>query len=1024
MPGCSAASSVSSASVVCFTARAQHNSCFRRNLAADSYHVVLLRVRLGLRDSALWLLAFLAACTSLLSFNCVSAGAQTISLIGVGKQPASVAVNPVTGKVYVTNYGVSVNNEGGFCLDPGTVTVIDGATKTTTTVTVGLCPTTIAVNPVTNKVYVVNSQDFDLNQGSVTEIDGVTNATATIVVGDTPESIAVNPITNKIYVTNELGASVTVIDGATHATTTLTVGEAPQAVAVDPVTNTIIVACPGYPLDVGYGAVTLIDGATNETRIVITADMGYGAPQLVAVDTVTQRVYLPYNAVSKNGLLVMDEQGNVIQAVPIPDGAVESIAVNPVTNRIYLTANLSPQPALEVFDGEDLDQAPAQISMSGIPSSVTVDQVANKIYATAKYSSDITMVDGNTNVATHLAVPGFPVSVFGATVNTAASTAYFVNSTTVKNHHIATVGFGITSKSIPAGSAPEAIDLNPQTNTIFVANAASNNVTVINGANDTTTSVGTDLNPIAIAANPATNKVYVANAVGNDVTVIDAGNDNATLNVSTGSSPAGIAVNPLTNKVYVANFGNFPNKGNVTVLYASNNNATKTLSPNAYFSTVAVNPATNKIYAGYCNQVFPASSQCSVEVIDGKTDSVIATVAASDGLSLIAVNPVTNKVYIAVNDVMVLDGASNMPIATVSTGDDPHAIVVNTVTNKIYTADFSGSDVTIIDGYTNLTTTVATGQSTCPNGLAVGPTNRIYVADNCANSILLIDGTDNTIKSVAGGSQPFSVAVNPVTGVPYVTNQGGGNVTAIAPEPVQDIPLSTTISPLPNNQTSSPTPMFKFTANSTFSPVAPPPNAVYFQVDTQSRIWSLATATGNGGFTGTVSTLVPGLHTLYAFATNGQESTFSNQGLFASSTSSAVIGNIAGYAFYVTSSGEPTASPYPAMTLSPSHIDYGIVARDQKASRRLLLTNLSSAVLTNIRISLASGTEADNGDFSLDNDCPRSLAPGKHCIVLISLKPEEAGVATASIRVSYGGGTGSPQLVSVMSTIATKRHRR
>jgi YVTN family beta-propeller protein len=39
----------------------------------------------------------------------------------------------------------------------GTVTVIDGATNATATVTVGNIPTVVAVNPVTNQIYVANT---------------------------------------------------------------------------------------------------------------------------------------------------------------------------------------------------------------------------------------------------------------------------------------------------------------------------------------------------------------------------------------------------------------------------------------------------------------------------------------------------------------------------------------------------------------------------------------------------------------------------------------------------------------------------------------------------------------------------------------------------------------------------------------------------------------------------------------------------------------------------------------------------
>src|SRR6266851_7931944 len=60
---------------------------------------------------------------------------------------------------------------------------------------------------------------------------------ATVGAGNDPTTVAVNPVTNKIYVANFNSANVTVIDGATNATTTVGAGTNPVAAAVNPVTN-------------------------------------------------------------------------------------------------------------------------------------------------------------------------------------------------------------------------------------------------------------------------------------------------------------------------------------------------------------------------------------------------------------------------------------------------------------------------------------------------------------------------------------------------------------------------------------------------------------------------------------------------------------------------------------------------------------------------------------------------------------------------------------------------------------------
>ncbi len=76
--------------------------------------------------------------------------------------------------------------------------------------------------------------------------------------------------------------------------------------------------------------------------------------------------------------------------------------------------------------------------------------------------------------------------------------------------------------TLPAGTNPYAVAVNPVTNQIYVANNGGGSVTVMNGTTASvvaTIPVGTG--PKAVAINPVTNQVYVANAGSGSVTVID-----------------------------------------------------------------------------------------------------------------------------------------------------------------------------------------------------------------------------------------------------------------------------------------------------------------------------------------------------------------------------------------------------------------------------------------------------------------------------------------------------------------------
>ena len=355
-----------------------------------------------------------------------------VGTLPVGASPDAVAVNSVTDKIYVTNQCGNDPN----CKSAGTVTVIDGATNNTMTVSVGYQPRSIAVNSVTNKIYLTNQCGNDptcKSPGTVTVIDGATNNTTTVSVGYGPQGaagsqgVAVNSVTNQIYVVNACGSdpscaggTVTVIDGVTNNTTSVNVGNSPDAVALDSVTNKI------YVVDFGSASVTVIDGATNNT---LTVSVGF-APYSVAVDSVTNKVYVV-------NLCGSDPLCHHVGTVTVIDGATNKTtsvnvglqpsfaAVDPVTNQIYV-ANTGASyggDTVTVIDGTTLSTDTVIVGTG--PWAVAVNSATNQIYVTDKGSADLTTIDGATNSTGNIHVGNLPVA---EAVNDVTNTVYVANS--------------------------------------------------------------------------------------------------------------------------------------------------------------------------------------------------------------------------------------------------------------------------------------------------------------------------------------------------------------------------------------------------------------------------------------------------------------------------------------------------------------------------------------------------------------------------------------------------------------------
>ena len=65
-------------------------------------------------------------------------------------------------------------------------------------------------------------------------------------------------------------------------------------------------------------------------------------------------------------------------------------------------------------------------------------------------------------------------------------------------------------------------------------------------------------------------------------------------------------------------------------------------------------------------------------------------------------NPTTNRVYVCNQDdgtVSVLDGSTNTVLATVPVGTEPDGIAVNPTTNRVYVANFGDDTVSVIQGF-------------------------------------------------------------------------------------------------------------------------------------------------------------------------------------------------------------------------------------------------------------------------------------------------------------------------------------
>lgn len=713
----------------------------------------------------------------------------------VGASPFAMAVNSTTRMVYVVNVGNGTN---------GTVSAIDETTNLITTIPVGNTSTGIAVNQTTNMVYVINDDDETLSV-----INGATNTvTATVNLPSYPNAVAVNPMTNTVYVTSSYG-TVYAIDGMTYNITAMNTGSNPVAIAVNQLSNTIYVANEGSnSVTVIAGPVstqTMSSNATvttTTTPAAVTGTINVGVqPVAIDVNPGTNMVYVANQGSSTGSgtvTVINAGSGNTTATIAVNANPL-AIAVNPVSNYIYVAEANAASPTVSVINGTNNAVTPLTVLSS--PKALAINQTTNETYVAG--SPYLTVIGANNQTSTPPeSINGNPNAV---AVDPATDKIYMTNNVLGLSSPNGTVAVIAETQLAFSGavawaenSYPESMAVNPGTQTVYVGirgpgsggTLGTGTVNVIQESNwngtPQTVSIGEDAT--AVAVNPVTNTIYVADAVDNYVTVIN-GATLATGSVATQSTPSALAINSQTDTVYVLNSGS----NSVTVIDGLTNavSATITLPSTSYYPcAVALNQQTNMVYVADCGTAM-------VVVINGATNTVAATVnlplVIYGATPSIAVNEATNMFYVGITSfgigsggtLSVINGATNAFVKTISIGQSVPAVVVNPLTNLVYVADSSLGVVTAVDGATY----AITGTFSLPgaNALTVDTIrNKIYVNTGNAGggSLAIIDGGRNTTGMIqlSGSSYvtPSPVlVVDPITGNVFAASSNSGGSSSL-----------------------------------------------------------------------------------------------------------------------------------------------------------------------------------------------------------------------------------------------------
>jgi DNA-binding beta-propeller fold protein YncE len=499
--------------------------------------------------------------------------------VTVGSNPNALAVDQASDTVYVASL-VNEFNDGWVSVINGATCnghTTAGCGQTPATVPTGTGAASVVVDNTLHTVFSANAGDDTLSAINTQTCNGTVtsgcakrppNQRATSLqepgYNSFPNAMALIPQSGTAYVMNIGGrniVSVTSIRWCNAANTTGCRAEAPTVpeganlVSADPATNTI------YAGNLNKPQIDVINAATCHA-----ADLAGCAPvaaipmpdpgaSVGAIDQATHTLYASDGSPSGTVAVINTATCNAtstsgcaqhppmikIGAFPGPP------AVNPVTHTMYVAyGNTGNNVAVvnaatcNATDTLGCGQAPAVVKVGTGTFILAVSAATDTIYGPASGGDTVAVINGATCNGTdhagcgHLAatakVGSGPV---GAAVSDRTHTLYVANNAN--------------------GDSP---------GTVSVINTAACNGTVTTGCSGPFATAATGISPQLIAADTLTGTLYVTDASSASVTVLNGSRCNAettggcgqaTREQAVGSGPFGLAVNPFTSTVYVAN---------------------------------------------------------------------------------------------------------------------------------------------------------------------------------------------------------------------------------------------------------------------------------------------------------------------------------------------------------------------------------------------------------------------------------------------------------------------------------------
>lgn len=260
------------------------------------------------------------------------------------------------------------------------------------------------------------------------------------------------------------------------------------------------------------------------------------------------------------------------------------------------------------------------------------------------------------------------------------------------------------------GASPQSMTYDSGKGEVFVANANSNNVSVINDRTNVVVATISGIpQPVGITYDSGKGEIFVASFNSlREVSVINDSTNAIVATIIVGDWPDGVAYDPGKGEVFVTNSVS----GNVSVINDTTNSVNASIWVNPYPQGIA--------YDGGKGELFVPCESLGISVISAATNTVVATIPVAGGPYGVAYDSGKGEVFVSspgLDNVSVIDDTTNRVVANITAGFIPNGISYDGETGAVFVTNRDSNNLTVVDDRNNrVGATITLGVGTDPIG--------------------------------------------------------------------------------------------------------------------------------------------------------------------------------------------------------------------------------------------------------------------------------------------------------------------